>query len=237
MKAWAALAALVAALFLAQAWQDSPAPGPEHAGTDDPRAAGAARPPVTDDAARRLFRELGNHGPAPAAPVLSLTDNQELIADFKLHALMDSFLLNRSDAGRMQALCDHLRRTLPADAAAEATQIAARYEAYLAEHDELLAAQHFTSADAASQDLNRLSSWQQQRRQLRLRMLGEHIELEWFGNDETYLTQALDEWRQRGSGETPPAAGNPDDQARHDQHMRQALNQAIAGYQPAAKAN
>jgi hypothetical protein len=234
MKTLAALVTLAAALFAALAWQDTPAPD-HSAGIG--ASADSGRPQVADGVAQRLFTDLGNHiAPSPAAG-LSLTDNQELIADFALHKLMDSFLLNRSDAGRMQALCDHLRRTLPAGAAAEAIQIATSYEAYLAAHDALLAAQHFSSGDAASQDLSRLSSWQQQRRQLRVRMLGERIELEWFGNDETYFTQALDEWRQRGNGETPSAAGNPEDQARHDQHMRQALNQAIASYQLAAKAN
>ena len=231
MKTLAALAVL-AALAAALAWQNMPVPKPG-AGLD--ALAGTGRPPAAEGTARRLFSDPGNQ--ALPTTELSLTDNQELIADFALRRLMDSFLLNRSDAGRMQALCDHLRRVLPAGAAAEAIQIAARYQTYLAAHDELLVAQHFSSGDAASQDLGRLSSWQQQRRLLRLRTLGERIELEWYGNDETYLTQALDEWRQRSNGETPPAAGDSEDQSRHDQHMRQALNQAIASYQLAARAN
>ncbi|MES2350294.1 MAG: hypothetical protein V4641_22210 [Pseudomonadota bacterium] len=232
MKAWVALTALAAMLLAALAWHDTPASQRPAAGEADATSAAAAaqagRPPIADAAAQRLFRQLGTQAPAPPAPELSLTDNQELIADFALHALMDSFLLNRRDASRMQALIDHLRRALPANAAAEAIQIATRYQAYLAAHDELLAAQSFTSEDAASLDLNRLSSWQQQRQQLRVRMLGERIALEWFGNEETYAVQALDEWRQRGSGQAPPSAANQDDQARHDQHMRQALNQLAA---------
>lgn len=234
MKAWVALTALAAALLATLAWHDAPAPqrpaADEADATSAATAAQAGRPPITDAAAQRLFRQLGTQAPAPPAPApeLSLTDNQELIADFALHALMDSFLLNRRDASRMQALIDHLRRTLPANAAAEAIQIATHYQAYLVAHDELLAAQNFTSEDATSLDLNRLSSWQQQRQQLRVRMLGERIALEWFGNEETYAVQALDEWRQRGSGQAPPSAANQDDQARHDQHMRQALNQLAA---------
>ncbi|MFS2135159.1 hypothetical protein [Duganella sp. Dugasp56] len=232
MKALVALTALAAMLLAALAWHDAPAPQRPAAGEADATSAAAAaqagRPPIADAAAQRLFRQLGTQAPAPPAPELSLADNQELIADFALHALMDSFLLNRRDASRMQALIDHLRRTLPANAAAEAIQIATRYQAYLVVHDELLAAQNFTSEDVASLDLNRLSSWQQQRQQLRVRMLGERIALEWFGNEETYAVQALDEWRQRGSGQAPPSAANQDDQARHDQHMRQALNQLAA---------
>jgi hypothetical protein len=224
MKALAALTALAAALLAAQAWRTSPAPAAS-------RAADIAttRPPLADSAAQRLFRDLGSQPPhALSSAELSLTDNQELIPDFALHALIDSFLLNHDDAGRMQALSDHLHRTLPAGAADEAMQIATRYQAYLTAHDELLAAQHFSAGDATSLDLNRLSSWQQQRHQLRVRMLGERIALEWFGNEETYAVQALDEWRQRGSGLAPPSAANQDDQARHDQHMRQALNQLAA---------
>jgi hypothetical protein len=225
MKAPAALLALAAALLAAQAWRTSPAPVVG-------RAADIAitSPPAVESAAQRLFRDLGSQPPhALPSTELSLTDNQELIPDFALHALIDSFLLNHGDADRMQALSDHLHRTLPAGAADEAMQIAARYQAYLAAHDELLAAQHFGSGDATSLDLNRLSSWQQQRQQLRVRMLGERIALEWFGNEDTYVAQALDEWRQRGSGEpaiTTMAAS--EDQARHDQHMRQALNQLAA---------
>ncbi|WP_147328056.1 MULTISPECIES: hypothetical protein [unclassified Duganella] len=168
---------------------------------------------------------------------LSLTDKQELIADFALHQLMDGFLLNRSEAGRLQALEAHLRRTLPANAAGEAIQIATRYQNYLTAHDELLAAQRFTSNDAASQDLNRIGSWRQQCQQLRIRTLGERITLEWFGNEDAYLGQALDERRQRSEGRPPAADAAPEDQAAHDLHMQQALDQAISSYQRAASAN
>ncbi|MBV6323863.1 hypothetical protein KVP70_23280 [Duganella sp. HSC-15S17] len=168
---------------------------------------------------------------------ISLTDNQDLIADFALRKVMDGFLLYRREAGRMQALADHLHRVLPAGAAAEAIRIAANYQAYLTAHDELLAAQRFTSNDAASQDLNRIGSWQQQRQQLRIRTLGERITLEWFGNEDVYLGQALDERRQRSEGHPPAADAAPEDQAAHDQHMQQAVNQAIASYQRAASAN
>jgi len=231
MKVAAAYTALAAAALLTVwAWRATPAP-------ERPPADGAAvrASPGAPHTARHLPDADG--GRAGVMPELSLTDNQELIADFALHDVMDRFLLNGGGAGRMQALADYLRRTLPAAAAANAIQIAASYQAYLAAHDELLAAQRFTSNDAASQDLNRINSWRQQRQQLRIRTLGERITLEWFGNEDAYLGQALDERRQRSEGNPPAADAAPEDQAAHDQHMQQALNQAIASYQRAASAN
>ncbi|OEZ98974.1 hypothetical protein [Duganella sp. HH101] len=233
MKAAAALAAVMLAAALLTVWarhaENAPAPTPTP--KTGPAPAGQ---PAGSQAVRATASAAAYPAAAAIAPDLSLTDKQELIADFALHQLMDSFLLNRSEA-ELEA---YLRRALPAGAANEAIQIAARYQRYLAAHDELLAAQHFTSADPASQDLNRIISWQQQRRQLRIRMLGERIALEWFGNEDAYLGQALDEWRLRSEGQAPATAGvAPEDQAAHEQHMQQALGQAIASYQRAAKAN
>ncbi|MYM94580.1 hypothetical protein [Duganella vulcania] len=246
MKAAATIAALAAtALLKAWAWReplapDSPpaerkaAPLPAKSCAADPHAACAGAGEARR-AARHWLDVPTGEGNAP--PGLSLTDDQQLIPDFALHQLMDRFLLDRSGAGGMQALTEHLRRALPAAAANEAIQIAARYQAYLTAHDELLAAQHFTSASAASQDLNRISSWQQQRHQLRVRAFGERITLEWFGTEDAYLEQALEEQRQRSEGRPPAADAEPADQAAHDLHMRLALDQAITGYQAAAKAN
>ena len=233
MKAAGALAAVMLAAALLTVWarhaEDAPMPTPT------PKAGPA---PAGQPAGSQAIHATASAAPYPAAaaiaPDLSLTDKQELIADFALHQLMDSFLLNRSEA-ELEA---YLRRALPAGAANEAIQIATRYQRYLTAHDELLAAQHFTSADAPSQDLNRIISWQQQRQQLRIRTLGERIALEWFGNEDAYLGQALDEWRLRSEGQAPATAGvAPEDQAAHEQHMRQVLSQAITAYQRAAKAN
>lgn len=229
MKAPAALAAVMMAAALLTVWA-------RHAATiPTPMPAPApVRQPAGSQAARATASAATFSATVAITPALSLTDKQELIPDFALHQLMDNFLLNRSEA-ELEA---YLRRALPASAANEAIQIAERYQRYLTAHDELLAAQHFTSADAASQDLNRIISWQQQRQQLRIRMLGERIALEWFGNEEAYLGQALDEWRLRSEGQAPATAGvAPEDQAAHEQHMQQALSQAIASYQRAAKAN
>ncbi|WP_332855814.1 hypothetical protein [Duganella sp. S19_KUP01_CR8] len=245
MKVAAVFTALAAAALLTMwAWQatsaSAPVPAPDRRPVEGDAAAKAvarAVPAFPPRAANLPLAAPGRNA-IDSTTELSLTDKQELIPDFALHQLMDGFLLNRSVAGRLQALEAHLRRTLPTNAAGEAIQIAVRYQNYLTAHDELLAAQRFTSNDAASQDLNRISSWQQQRQQLRIRTLGERITLEWFGNEDAYLEQALDEWRQRSEGQVPTTAGvAPEDQAAHDLHMQQALDQAITGYQRAAKAN
>ncbi|MQA41702.1 hypothetical protein [Rugamonas aquatica] len=231
MKVPAALAAAMMAAAMLTVWARLAETAPMSAPTPGPAPAGQ---PAGSQAVRATASAAAYSATVAITSDLSLTDKQELIPDFALHQLMDSFLLNRRDAG----LEAYLRRALPASAANEAIQIAERYQRYLTAHDELLAAQHFTSADAASQDLSRIISWQRQRQQLRIRMLGERIALEWFGNEDAYLEQALDEWRQRSEGQAPATAGvAPEDQAAHEQHMQQALSQAIASYQRAANAN
>lgn len=167
-------------------------------------------------AATRFFSELGNTDPGPQIDI-ALTDDQALIADSALRGVMDYYLLGRTDAGRLQALRDHLQRRLPPAAAREATQLAQHYADYLRQHDELLAAQNFQPTP----DAGRLQGWQQQRHQLRLRALGPRVTEEWFGTEEAYLSQALIELRQPPQGEAPD-----EDEARHRLHMRQVLAEA-----------
>jgi hypothetical protein len=168
-------------------------------------------------------REVGD-----TSPDIALTDNHELIADSALRKVMDSYLLGGGDKGGLQALLAYLNRHLPASAAREAGQLASSYNAYLSAHDQLLAAQNFS----ATPDLNRLIGWQRQREQLRNRMLGEKVTLEWFGNEEAYLTQALEELSQRRDGTLPPSTSADEDQMKHDQHMQQVLRDAIVALRP-----
>ena len=92
--------------------------------------------------------------------------------------------------------------------------------------DELLAAQNFHGAA----DAVRLAGWQQQRHQLRVRLLGGRVADEWFGADEAYLEEALAESRQ-------PPAGTPanEDELRHRQYMQQVLRDAIGRAGPARR--
>lgn len=157
---------------------------------------------------------------------IALTDNQELIADSALRKVMDAYLLGRGSDSGLPALITYLNRRLPANAAREAGRLATSYNAYLSAHDQLLAVQNLGSPP----DLNRLIGWQRQRQQLRERMLGAQVPHEWFGNEDAYFTQALEEMRQRGEGTAPPSDSGDEDQARHAQHMRQALMDAVRPY-------
>lgn len=174
------------------------------------------------EASTRFLRELGKLDPGPQIS-LTLTDSQQLITDSALRAVMDYFLLERSDDGRLQALRDYLTQRLPPAAVQDALRLADQYSAYLTEHDALLAAQNFIAAP----DQHRLASWQQQRRQLRVRMLGERVTEEWFGTEDTYLTQALAEAMQATTS-TPADA----DEARHREHMQQVLRDAVSSAAP-----
>jgi hypothetical protein len=148
---------------------------------------------------------------------LALADDGRLIADQALRAVMDAYLSQRDDDRRMQSLDHYLSGALPAGAAQEARRLAAQYDTYLGRHAALLHAQQFTD----DPDLYRLDSWIRQRRQLREQVLGAAVTEQWFGTEDAYLQQALDERRLAGdSGATTPAS---EDERRHAAHMRQAI--------------
>jgi hypothetical protein len=206
------------ALFWGRSSGDEPtAVSPPPQAMAAPAAADSAPP-------RRTSMADGRANGVDQSSEIALTDNQELIADSALRKVMDSYLLGAGDRGGLQALLDYLNRHLPANAARESGRLATSYHAYLSAHDELLAAQNF----GATPDLHRLIGWQRQRQQLRDRMLGEKVSQEWFGTEEAYLTQALEELDQRRDG----TARVDEDQAKHDQHMRQVLQDAVVPLRP-----
>ena len=220
MLAAAAGGILGATALMWARWPDqepAAAPAPPQT-TEAPVVTGAAPPRGATP-----LREPGD----PSSDI-ALTDTQELIADSALRKVMDTYLLRGGDKGGLQSLLDYLNRHLPANAAREAGQLASKYNAYLSAHDELLAAQNF----GTTPDLNRLIGWQRQREQLRHRMLGEKVSLEWFGNEEAYLTQALEELGQRRDGTAAPPNNADEDQMKHDQHMQQVLWDAIIALRP-----
>lgn len=218
--ALAGAAALLA--FLAIVAPSSFAPQRATLPAPDSASSPGGLPMVPGAANNRFFRELGNSLPAPQIE-MALTDTQQLIAGSALRAIMDSFLLARSDDGRLQALRDYLMRRLPPSAVQDALQLAEHYSAYLVQHDALLAAQNFPDTP----DPVRIASWQQQRHQLRVRLLGERVTEEWFGTEDTYLRQALAEAMQ--PSDSP--AGD-EDNARHRTHMQQVLRDAAARAAP-----
>lgn len=195
----------------------------------------ASAPPQTAPAATRPavaggVWSAGGLGASTVDPEteIALTDDQELIADSALRKVMDLFLLGSAGDKGLPALLNELNRRLPPAAARDAGQLANSYNAYIVAHDQLLAAQGF----GATPDLNRLTGWQQQRAQLRSRMLGEKVVQEWFGTEDTYLSQALEEQRQQRDGTAPTSASVDADEARHAQHMRQVLRGAIVRLRP-----
>jgi len=151
-------------------------------------------------------------------PGLALADDGRLIADHALRSVMDAYLSQRDDARRMQWLDHYLSAALPAAAAQEARRLAAQYDTYLSRHAALLRAQQFDD----DPDLYRLDSWIRQRRQLREQLLGAAVTEQWFGTEDAYVQQALDERRLAAgdSGAAPPAS---EDERRHAAHMRQAI--------------
>jgi hypothetical protein len=231
-------------LFAHFEWQGKPVPEETTpVGTDGhttPADRARQQQPAT-----KLFDVLEDAGPEPNAQI-ELTEQQELIIDSALLSVMNFYLIERHDAQRASALSAYLKKKLPSSAAREAEQIAVNYQAYIAAHDQLLLTQNFNPAGAAASppDLTRLSNWQQQRARLRANMLGERVAQAWYDNDEAILTQALDELRHsQESGGMPAVADNSvnntastaDDQARHNWHMREVLNRAVASYSVAAR--
>jgi hypothetical protein len=195
-------------------------------------AAQQTAPSLTKPAASGGASFVGGFGASVGAlgpdTGIALTDNQELIADSALRKVMDSFLLGNAGARGLPALLDELNRRLPTGAARDAAQLAASYNGYIAAHDQLLAAQGF----GETPDPNRLIGWQQQRAQLRERMLGAKVSEEWFGTEDTYLMQALEELRQQREGAAPPLASADADEALHAQHMRQVLRDVMLKLRP-----
>jgi lipase chaperone LimK len=216
-----ALAALIALILRLTASPQAASPA---------AAAALAAPPMADVTTAAApsplphrMSDAGVYG-SSADIAIALDDRQALIADSALRSVMDFYLMN----AKLPALREHLQRVLPPAAAQEAVSLAQRYDDYLARHDSLLAAQNFAGAPDAA----RLAVWQQQRHQLRVRMLGERVTEEWFGTEEAYFSQALAEL---APGAEPPLPN--DDEMRHQEHMRQVLRDAVAGTGRAYGAN
>ncbi|HEX8406111.1 MAG TPA: hypothetical protein VF670_15920 [Duganella sp.] len=231
MIAAAAAGAIIGAMaFIWARWPDDAAASRAQVGAASASTAQQTAPAATRPAAAPRAPLIGGLGVSAVGPEtqIALTDNQELIADSALRKVMDSFLLGSAGDKGLPALLNELIRRLPAAAARDAGQLATSYNAYIAAHDQLLAAQGF----GATPDLNRLIGWQQQRAQLRDRMLGQKVSLEWFGTEDTYLSQALEELRQQRDGTAPPMSSADADEALHAQHMRQVLRDAIVRLRP-----
>jgi hypothetical protein len=199
-----------AALVLAAFWLgrgESPAVAPP------PPAAVQAPAARVASAANVVARDGTSEVPAFEG-VLAITADGRLVPNETLRDVLTYFLLQRAGGDGDAALNNYLGRRLPPPAVAEAMRLAASYRAYMAAHDDLLAAQNLQlQGGVTTAALVRLPTWREQRARLRQRWLGNAVALAWYQDDDLQLTQAIDEL-QRG-GETPGTAA-PQDMAPAD---------------------
>jgi hypothetical protein len=138
-------------------------------------------------------------GPGPAAPGEQplLDDAGRLKVDPALHRLFDSFLKG-GGAPREQELRAWLRRRLKQPALAQAENLAGDYLRYLQAEAALRANARFAQPDPAglsTAQVEQMLEWQQQRAQLRERMLGTAVSEAWFGPEDAACRTALADWR------------------------------------------
>jgi hypothetical protein len=133
---------------------------------------------------------------APAQGEQPLLDAAgRLVVDPALHRLYDSFLVN---GGREQELRAWLKRRLAPPALAQAESLAGDYARYLKAEAALRANQRFAPLDPAGMSAaqaEQMLAWQQQRAQLRERMLGSAVSQAWFGAGDADCRTALADWR------------------------------------------
>jgi lipase chaperone LimK len=165
--------------------------------TDAPPAA-AARPASWDG-------PVGPGALAAAAPTADSGHGEQplldpagrLMVDPALHRLFDSFLKG-GGAPRERELRAYLKRRLGQPALAQAEGLAGDYLRYLQAEAALRASQRFAPPDPAGlspSDVAQMLAWQQQRAQLRERMLGSAVSQAWFGTEDADCRMALADWR------------------------------------------
>jgi hypothetical protein len=142
-------------------------------------------------------------GAATSAPARATAPDQQplldaagrLVVDPALHRLYDSFLKHGS---REQELRAWLKRTLRPPALAQAETLAGDYARYLNAEAALRANQRLAPPDPAGMStaqVEQMLAWQQQRAQLRERMLGSAVSQAWFGTEDADCATALADWR------------------------------------------
>jgi hypothetical protein len=92
----------------------------------------------------------------------------------------------------------YLKRRLAPPALAQAETLAGDYARYLKAEAALRANERFAPFDPAgmsSAQVEQMLGWQQQRAQLRERMLGSAVSQAWFGTEDADCRTALADWR------------------------------------------
>jgi hypothetical protein len=119
-----------------------------------------------------------------------------LAVDPALHHLFDAYLKN--GAPREQELRALLRRRLQQPALAQAESLAGDYLRYLRAEAALRANARLVQPDPAglsAAQAEQMLGWQEQRAQLRERMLGAAVSQAWFGQEDAACRTALADWR------------------------------------------
>jgi hypothetical protein len=119
-----------------------------------------------------------------------------LIIDPALHHLFDAYLKN--GAPREQELRAVLARRLAQPTLAQAQQLAGDYLRYLQAEAALRANTRIAPPDPSglsAAQVEQMLAWQQQRSQMRERMLGTAVAQAWFGVEDADCRTALGDWR------------------------------------------
>lgn len=174
--------------------------------------AGAAPAPVAGAWEGRIGPGMlaGSAGDFPAlGPALhsgrdakfTLDNAGHLVPDFSLRKLIDSFLAKSKGAERAAQVADlraFLKSQLTQPAAQEADRVVTAYLAYLGIEEQMLARERFSRPDPSGlteAEIAHLLAWQQQRVQLRERMLGSQVAKAWFEAEDADCATALQEWQ------------------------------------------
>lgn len=169
---------------------------------DGPVGAGTLRAAPGEQSAPVLFRQASS--PLP----LTIDADGHLKTDLALRRLIDSFLANGPLAERQQRALDlrtSLKSTLVAPASNEADHIVTIYLDYLDAQDRFLARERLPAPAASGlteSGVEHLLAWQEQRRQLRQRLLGVELTQTWFATDDARCASVLRDWiKQFGSAD------------------------------------
>lgn len=183
-----AAAAVTGVFYLRDSGPPPAAPAPvKTASWDGPVGPGALAAPAA-----------ANFGPAaapPGEPPL-LDDAGRLKIDPALHRVYDTYL--KGSAPREQELRTWLGGRLRQPALAQAESLAGDYLRYLQAEAALRAHERFTQpgqAGLSAAQVEQMIAWQQQRAQLRERMLGASVAQAWFGSEDANCSTALADWR------------------------------------------
>jgi hypothetical protein len=202
------IAASVCAVVLAVAavwyWQRSAAPdvGPAspHRHRDVPIRQGPLNDAGPAPRIGVLLPQIGALAPAPdSGPKIDSFGH--LVPDLALRRLIDSFLSNTQTVPRQQRALElraYLKGRLVAPANDEAERIVTSYLAYLDAQDRMLARERRAAPVAESglseRAVEGLLAWQEQRAQLRRRLLGDALTRAWFEADDARCTTVLHDW-------------------------------------------